>query len=162
MSRRIASANGPSSSPSKAEVAGFDVVRRTSLTAADAWRRVTDWDRHGDHVPFTRITASRETAAGQVSFVARTAVGPVGFDDVMAVTFSRPPTDTEPGIARIVKQGRVVLGWAVLTVTPTGSGSEVRWHEEARLRGTRGPVVALVDRIAARGFGRLLDGLLSD
>jgi hypothetical protein len=78
----------------------------------------------------------------------------------MAVTHSRPPSGTEPGVVRIVKQGRVVLGWAVLTVTPIESGSIVRWHEEARLRWTRGPVVAIVDRVVAVGFGRLLDRLL--
>jgi hypothetical protein len=143
-------------------VPGFDVVRRTPLDAAEAWRRVTDWERHGEFVPLTRMNVLRDPATGQVSFVARTAVGPLGFDDVMAVTYSRPPSATEPGVVRIVKQGRVVLGWAVLTVTPVDSGSEVRWHEEARLRWTRGPVVTLVDRAVARGFGRLLDGLLAE
>jgi hypothetical protein len=148
--------------PDSAEVAGFDVVRHTPLSAAEAWRRVTAWERHGELVPLTRITVNTAPATGQVSFVARTAIGPLGFDDVMAVTYSRAPTDSKPGLVRIVKQGRVVLGWAVLTVTPTDSGSEVRWHEEARLRGTRGPIVAVVDRVVARGFGRLLDGLLAD
>ena len=100
----------------------------------EAWRRVTDWERHGEFVPLTRMRVDRDPATGQLSFVARTSVGPLGFDDVMAVTYSQPPTETEPGVVRIVKQGKVVLGWAVLTVTPAGSGSEVRWHEEARLR----------------------------
>ena len=94
--------------------------------------------------------------------VARTAIGPIGFDDVMTVTYSRPPSDSRPGVARIVKQGKVVLGWAVVTVTPLESGSEVSWHEEARLRWTRWPVVGLVDRVAAHRFGRLVDGLLDD
>jgi hypothetical protein len=143
-------------------VPGFDVVRATPLAADEAWRRVTDWERHGEFVPLTRMRVDHDPSTGRVTFVARTAVGPVGFDDVMAVTYSRPPSDTEPGIVRIVKQGKVVLGWAVLTVTPRGSGSEVRWHEEARLRWTAGPVVALVDRAVARGFGRLLDGLLAE
>lgn len=140
---------------------GFDVVRQTTLSAEEAWRRVTDWDRHGDFVPFTRITVDRDPSTGHVSFVARTGVGKLAFDDVMAVTHSRPPTSTAPGVVRIVKRGRVVLGWAVLTVTPLESGSEVRWHEEARLRWSSGPVVAVVDRVVARGFGRLLDGLLA-
>jgi hypothetical protein len=142
-------------------VAGFDVVRRTSLDAHEAWRRVTDWERHGEFVPLTRMRVDQDPTTGQVTFVARTGIGPVGFDDVMAVTHSEPPSDTEPGVVRIVKQGNVVLGWAVLTITPTDSGSEVRWHEEARLRWTRGPIVAVVDRVVARGFGRLLDGLLA-
>lgn len=160
MWRPIASVRGQPSSPSGREVAGFDVVRRTPLSAADAWARVTDWKRHGDHVPFTTVTVDRAAPAGHELFVARTGIGPLAFDDPMLVTYSRPPSPAGPGIARLVKQGRVVLGWAVLTVTPTESGSEVRWHEEARLRGTRGPAERLVNRVVAGGFGRLLDGLL--
>lgn len=144
-----------------ADVAGFDVVRQTSLSASEAWERVTDWERHGEYVPLTRVTVTRDPATGHVSFMARTGFGPIAFDDVMAVTYSHPPTGSDAGVARIVKRGRVVLGWAVLTVSPTESGCEVRWHEEARLRWTRGPVAALVNRVVAGGFGRLLDGLLS-
>jgi hypothetical protein len=142
-------------------VPGFDVVRTTSLDASQAWARVTDWRRHQEFVPFTTVTVASDPRTGRESFVARTAVGPVGFDDPMLVTYAHPPTDAAPGVARIVKRGRVVVGWAVLTVTPTAAGSEVRWHEEARLRGTTGPVVALVDKVVAGGFGRILDGLLS-
>jgi len=141
-------------------VQGFEVVRRSPLSAAEAWRRVTDWERHADFVPLTRITVKQDPTSGHETFTARTGVGPLAFDDIMAVTYRRPPTETNPGVLRIVKQGRVVLGWAVLTVTPTGSGSEVRWHEVARLRGTRGPLVAIVDKVVAGGFGRLLEGLL--
>ncbi|MDX6309706.1 MAG: hypothetical protein QOI06_2752 [Nocardioidaceae bacterium] len=160
MWRRTASARGQRSSPSGREVAGFDVVRHTPLSAAEAWARVTDWERHGDHVPFTTVTLDPAAPAGHELFVARTGVGPLAFDDPMLVAYSRPPSPQGPGIARLVKQGRVVMGWAVLTVTPTRSGSEVRWHEEARLRGTRGPVERLVNVVVAVGFGRLLDGLL--
>jgi hypothetical protein len=141
-------------------VVGFEVVRRTPLSAVEAWRRVTDWERHGDFAPLTRVAVEPDEGNGRVTFVARTALGPVGFDDVMVVTYCRPPSGTEPGVARIVKQGKVVLGWAVLTVSPVDSGSEVRWHEEARLRWTRGPLVAVINRAVALGFGRMLDGLL--
>ncbi len=141
-------------------MAGFEVVRETSLTASEAWDRVTDWKRHEDYAPLTTVTVHGAPGTPGESFVARTAIGPLGFDDAMDVTFRRPPTATEPGVARLVKRGRAVLGWAVLTVTPTGSGSEVRWHEEARLRFTRGPIVFVANRILAVAFGRLIDGLL--
>jgi hypothetical protein len=140
---------------------GFDVVCTTALSAPQAWKRVTDWRRHQDFVPFTKITVSRDPVTGSESFVARTAVGPLGFDDPMTVTYARAPTLSDPGVARIVKRGPFVVGWAVLTVTPSPIGSEVHWHEQARLRGTRGPVVALVDKVVAGGFGRILDGLLA-
>ncbi len=143
-------------------MAGFDVVRRSRLSPAEAWDRVTDWQRHEEFVPLTRIKVDVDAASGRESFVARTGIGRLGFDDAMLVTYSRPPTSTDPGFARIVKQGRAVLGWAVLTVTPTETGCEVRWHEEARMRGTWGPIEALVNQAVKGGFSRLLDGLLGD
>lgn len=163
MWRRTASASAPSNSRSGPDMAtGFDVVRRTGLDADEAWRRVTDWSRHEEFVPLTKITVRRDNESGHESFTARTGRWPLSFDDVMAVTFSQPPTATEPGVARIVKQGRLVLGWAVLTVTPLPDGSEVRWHEEARLKGTGGPIVWVVNRVVSTGFARLLKGLLAD
>src|SRR6478609_8798982 len=84
-----ASASGPSTSRDRREVAGFDVVRHTELDAQEAWRRVTDWERHGQLVPLTTMRVDADPATDEVTLVARTAVGPVGFDDVMAVTFSR-------------------------------------------------------------------------
>lgn len=141
-------------------MAGFEVVRPTPLSPQEAWERVTDWKRHGDHAPLTTVTVYGAAGSPDESFVARTAIGPVGFDDPMAVTYRRPPTATEPGVARLVKTGRVVVGWAVLTITPSGSGSEVRWHEEARLRFTRGPIVTVANLVLKVAFGRLLSALL--
>ena len=39
------------------------------------------------------------------TFVARTALGPLHFDDPMEVTQWRPPTDDEPGVCTIAKRG---------------------------------------------------------
>ncbi len=142
-------------------MAGFEVVRETSLSAQEAWGRVTDWKRHGEHAPLTTVTVHGAPGSPDESFVARTGIGPIGFDDPMAVTYRRAPSATEPGVVRLVKQGRTVLGWAVVTVSPTASGSEVRWHEEARLRFTRGPIVFIANKVLAVAFGRLLDALLN-
>jgi hypothetical protein len=147
-------------------VAEFEVVRHTSLTAPQAWERVTDWGRHGDFVPFTKVRVVTVDDEHE-QMIARTGIGPIGFDDPMLVTYSVPPTETSPGIARLVKTGRVVLGWAVVTVTPQSTtengrgGSVVRWREEARLHGTGGPVAAAIASIARLGFAHLIDGLLS-
>ena len=141
-------------------MAGFDVVRHTELDAQEAWRRVTDWERHGQLVPLTVMRVDDDPATDEVTLVARTAVGPMGFDDVMAVTFSRPPSDTQPGVVRLVKRGRVVPGWAVLTVTAVDGGSEVRWHEEARVRGSIAPTTAVINLVVKGGFRRLLASLL--
>jgi hypothetical protein len=143
-------------------VAGFDVVLRTDLDATEAWRRVTDWERHGDFAPLTRVSVDVDEATGCPRFVARTSLGPVGFDAPMLVTHFQPPTAESPGVTRIVKQGRVVLGWAVLTVTAVDGGSEVRWHEEARVRGSIAPTTAVVNLVVKGGFRRLLSSLLAE
>lgn len=116
-------------------------------------------------MPLTSVRLEEPTDGGRERFVARTHLGPLSFDDVMEVTHSTPPggdaLGAEPGVARIVKHGRVVLGWAVLTVTPNAGGCAISWHEEARLRGTPWLASLLIDRVVAAGFGRLVDGLLA-
>ncbi|RSS83117.1 SRPBCC family protein [Streptomyces sp. WAC06614] len=140
----------------------FRIVRRTAAPATDAWLRLTDWERHGAQVPLTRtvIDTAGPTRAGTV-FTARSGVGRVTVDDPMEVTLWRPPEEDRPGLVRLEKRGRVVLGWAEIEVRPRpAGGAEVHWREDLRLRGLPrflDPVVAAVGR---RVFGRALDRLL--
>jgi hypothetical protein len=129
---------------------------------------LTDWRRHGDFIPFTQVLVTGNGDAGRVNdghgpggtFVARTTLGPFHFDDPMEVTYWQPPGDG-PGVCRLVKTGRVVTGWAVLTVTPTTTGCTVCWREDAAVRFT-GPLLSWPTKIAAtRVFGRLVDRLLA-
>ena len=94
--------------------------------------------------------------------MARTAVGPVGFDDVMEVVAWRPPSpDGGEGFCRIEKRGRTIRGWAELVVTPQPTGSVLLWREVAEV--TRlGRIGNAPGRIAGRLlFGRLIDALLA-
>ncbi|MEV1024771.1 SRPBCC family protein [Streptomyces sp. NPDC050264] len=134
------------------------IVRETPLSAAEAWRRLTDWERHGDLVPLTRITVTTPppTAAG-TAFVAHTGVGRrFGFDDPMEVVAWQPPRR-----CRLVKRGRLVTGWAEVEVRPLGAGgARVEWREELRVRGVPAfadPVLAVAGRWM---FGRVVNGLL--
>ncbi|MCD0484484.1 SRPBCC family protein [Streptacidiphilus sp. ASG 303] len=142
-------------------MAPFRIERLTALPPDEAWRRLTDWERHAAHVPMTRITVTTPppNRAG-TAFTARTAVGGVGFDDPMEVVAWEPPAAGRPGRCRLEKRGRTVTGWAEIEVAPHGAGSRVVWTEEARVRG----VPALFDapsRWAGRLlFGRAVDGLL--
>jgi hypothetical protein len=67
-----------------------------------------------------------------------------------------------PRFCRIEKRGRVMLGWAELSVTAAGTGSIVTWREEAVP--ARQPRFArpLADAAGRRLFTRVLRGLLSD
>ncbi len=143
-------------------MAQFEIVRHTGLSASQAWERLTDWERHGEHIPLTSIEMRGviRSAVGE-AFTARTAVGPLRFDDPMTVTYWQPPEGERPGLCRVVKEGRVVTGWAVLTVMPQGRvGSTISWREDAGFRAVGG-LLNWPTRIGGRlVFGRVIDRLL--
>ncbi|MFJ4620366.1 SRPBCC family protein [Streptomyces sp. NPDC088812] len=140
----------------------FQFERTAPLPLEEAWRRLTEWPRHGDVVPLTRVTVVTPgpTRVGTV-FVARSGVGPFAVDDRMEVTVWCPPAEGEPGLCRLEKRGRVVRGWAEIEVRPgPGGRTRVIWREELRLR----PLPSLCDpllRTAGRAvFGRAANRLL--
>ncbi|MHC5905542.1 SRPBCC family protein [Streptomyces sp. S6] len=140
----------------------FELVRTVPLPPEEAWYRLTEWHRHGDVVPVTRVTVRTPAPTGEGTvLVARTGLGPLSFDDRMEVTVWQPPSEAEPGLCRLEKQGRVVLGWAEIEVRPgPGGRARVVWREELRMRflpGFLDPVV----RVGARWvFGRAINRLL--
>ncbi|MFE6505217.1 SRPBCC family protein [Kitasatospora sp. NPDC057738] len=142
-------------------MARFVLIRRTPLPPAECWERLTAWSRHGDRVPFTRVSVVRGTgrAAGDV-VLARTALGPLRFDDPMELTGLVTPGPGRDGRCLLVKRGRPVRGWAELRVRAVGGGSAAVWTEELTVAG----VPRLLDPVLARTgrlvFGRVLDDLL--
>lgn len=140
----------------------FSLERTVPLPLDEAWRRLTDWPRHGDVVPLTRITVvtSAPTREG-TRFVARSGIGPVGFDDPMDVTLWRPPADGEPGLCRLEKRGRVMLGWAEIEVRPgPGGRARVVWREELSVRFLPRVFDGVVAVTARTVFGRAANRLL--
>ncbi|AZM56258.1 Immediate-early protein 2 [Streptomyces sp. WAC 01529] len=139
----------------------FRFARRTSLPAAEAWRRVTTWERHGEAVPLTRVTVRTPppTRVGTV-FVARSALGPLGFDDPMEVVDWRPPQGASPGRCRLEKRGSFVTGWAEFEVRPSSAGgSTVLWQEELAVRWLPRLFDGVLAFAARRMFGRVVDRL---
>jgi hypothetical protein len=140
----------------------FEISARTSLGTEEAWGRLVDWPRHADLVPLTsiRLLTAQPSGVGTV-IVARTGVGPVGFDDPMEVTEWSPPADGEAGFCRLDKRGSVVTGWAELTVTPEpGGGSTAIWREDIhvwKLPGLFDRPTAMSSRLL---FGRALRHLV--
>ncbi|EFQ84055.1 hypothetical protein HMPREF0063_10771 [Aeromicrobium marinum DSM 15272] len=125
----------------------IEVVREVPLSVDEAWGRLTDWSRHGDHAPLTSIELT------PTGFNARTGLGRLGFDDPMDVVQWAPPHH-----CRIEKRGRVVLGWAEITVEEIASGSRVRWVEEIHVRG----VPRFARRIEAAAGRRLFSGVIDE
>lgn len=128
----------------------IEIVREVDLKPDEAWRRVTDWPAHGQFVPLTKVTL---TSTG---FLARTGIGPLGFDDPMDVV-----TWEQPSLCRLEKRGRMVKGWAELTIEPHNSGSRVTWREEIRVWGVPRLFDGLTRLASARLFSRVVDGLLA-
>ncbi|MGW0993926.1 SRPBCC family protein [Streptomyces sp. NPDC002520] len=140
----------------------FTLERTAPLTLDEAWRRLTDWPRHGDVVPLTRITVLTPGPTGTgTRFTARTGIGPLGFEDPMEVTVWLPPRDDEPGLCRLEKRGRVVLGWAEIEVRPgPGGRSRVVWREDLRVRFLPRFLDGVVEGAARSLFGRAVNRLL--
>ncbi|MEU8945910.1 SRPBCC family protein [Streptomyces sp. NPDC048489] len=142
----------------------FLLERVSPASADDTWRRLTEWPRHAEVVPLTRVevVTAPPTRAGTV-FVARSGVGPVAFDDPMEVVDWQPPRGAAAGRCRLVKRGTFVTGWAEIEVRPAaGGGSRVLWREDLRVRWLPG----ICDRpLAWAGrwmFGRAVDALLRE
>jgi carbon monoxide dehydrogenase subunit G len=141
-------------------VGAFTVRREVAAPAEVVWARLVDWPAHGRWVPLTtvRVTSAGPAGVG-MTFVGRTGVGPVGFDDPMTVTRWQPPADGREGRCTVRKTGRVVLGGADVTVRPlTPTRCTVEWTETADVVGLRrlplaGRVTAWVGALA---FGRVL------
>ncbi|GGW63839.1 hypothetical protein GCM10010503_46190 [Streptomyces lucensis JCM 4490] len=140
----------------------FSFTRTAPLALGEAWRRLTEWPRHAGAVPLTRIEVLTPGPTRQgTRFVARSGVGPLVFDDIMEVTVWRPPADGEPGLCRLEKRGRVVLGWAEIEVRPgPGGASRVVWREELRVRFLPRVFDGVLERTARAMFGRAADRLL--
>ncbi|MGW9070211.1 SRPBCC family protein [Streptomyces yangpuensis] len=138
------------------------IIHRTSAPAAEAWSRLTDWERHGAQVPLTRtiIETAPPTRVGTI-FTARTGVGRITFDDRMEVVVWRPPAADSPGLVRLEKRGRPVTGWAEIEIRPLPTGgAEIHWREDLRLRGLPRALDPLVAKAAHLVFTRALTRLL--
>ncbi|MCW2749046.1 MAG: Immediate-early protein 2 [Aeromicrobium sp.] len=129
----------------------IEIIREVGLTPDVAWRRLTDWQAHGPYVPLTSITLTPD------GFDAFTGIGRVGFHDPMDVVERH-----EPSYCRLEKRGRVVKGWAELSVDPLGGGSRVTWREAVRVTGAPRAFDGLTRFASTRLFSRVIDGLLAE
>jgi hypothetical protein len=137
----------------------FTVSRRTPLAPELAFAALTDLAEHTRHVPLTDLEVPDAGLALGTEVVAWTRLGPLAAADRMLVTA------LEPGRRlRLVKTGRLLRGWADITVDPdphAPGGSLVQWSEELWLPGLRRLTRPAGDRLGPVLFSRVVDGLLA-
>ncbi|MFX4287949.1 hypothetical protein ACOKS4_14935 [Janibacter sp. G349] len=138
----------------------------TEKSPEETWRRLWDLDRHTAVIPLTTVTPhppATRLGAG-VGFTGRTALGSLGFDDVMRVVEWSPPSDPASGRAVVDKVGRVVGGRIEVTVASLRHGSRVTWRQTVRLPWLPRPlrwIEALAARVMAPGYRRAIRTLLA-
>ena len=141
----------------------FSVRIATVLSPEQSWSRVLDLRSHSAVIPLTTLTGDAMTAdrlAPGSRFVARTGLGPVGFDDVMVVDEIAAPTDGSGSRTLIHKEGRMVRGRIELRVSPTSTGSIVAWDQEIAIAGLPHALDPVVARVAKAAYGQTLRALL--
>jgi hypothetical protein len=147
-------------------VARFTATVEVAAPAARVWQALVDWPAHGRWVPLTRVTVLTPSGAGVgARFVGRTGIGPLAFDDPMQVTEWVPPSGSDPGRCRVVKQGRVVRGAAWFTVVPLGTARcRVAWTEDVEITPARltRPLRRLVEPAGRRAFTATLRQLAAE
>jgi len=129
-------------------VDAIEIEREVPFSQQETFSRITDWQRHADVLPLLTV---RLTETG---FVARTGIGRLAFDDPMDVVEWDPPR-----FCRLEKRGRVIRGWAEISVWPTASGSKVLWREVAHLTGVPRVFARLEKATGTALFRRLLNEL---
>jgi len=138
-------------------------VRRTVATQLDpVWETLTDYGSYGRWIPLTRMRVDPGPVRLGWGFGGFTGLGPVGFLDSMIVVRWEAPAEGRARFA-VRKTGRVLAGWADVSLTSTtAGGTDVVWREEILPRPEAlGRLIAPVtDGLTARLFGRTLDAML--
>ena len=138
--------------------AGFIIELVCDAPPDDVLRRVLDLRAHSRVIPLTRVTpevAADQLAVGTV-FVARTSVGPVGFDDPMRVD----QLSFRPATATIVKLGKVIRGAVCIRVDPTTGGSRMHWDQSVDLPWLPQALQPAAARVLRGGYRRIIRRLI--
>ncbi len=141
------------------------VVRRSVDAPTDAvWATLTDFADYGRWIPLTTMAVDAPPVRVGWGFAGRTGLGPVGFVDSMLLTRWQPPGLDGGGRFSIRKTGRLLAGWADITLEANGDRhADVVWREEIVVRpevlGRR--IAPLVDPVVADLFGGVVDRMLA-
>lgn len=89
------------------------------------WQALADWEGHSAWIPATRVRIMSGDGGLGTTFVARTGIGPLGFDDHMTVI----EFDAATTHAVVKKTGPLLLGSAGFRVEDRNGSSYLHWFE---------------------------------
>jgi len=146
---------------------GTFTIRRTVRAAPQrVWQVVTDWDGYARWMPMTTMRRDPGPSGVGWSFAGLSGVGPLRLADSMVITHWAPPAADGSGELRVRKTGRVLAGWAVVTVraAPGDGRTRLEWVEDISLRpAPLGRLLApVVDRVNRAMFGRAVDRMVAE
>ncbi|MBB1510416.1 hypothetical protein [Tessaracoccus sp. MC1756] len=140
----------------------FTVTLHADCPPPEALSRVLDLRAHSRVIPFTTLTPAPSFAELEpgARFVARTAIGPFGFDDPMVVEH----LDAGPGrcSARLRKQGRAIRGLIRVECLPDDGGATVIWRQAVHLPWWPRRLHWLAVPVLRAGYRRVLRRLLAE
>ena len=128
-------------------------------SAERTWQALIDWRGHATWIPQTTVRILDGDGGVATTFIARSGIGPLAFDDTMKVTLLDPVTRT----AMVRKTGPLLTGTAGFTVSDAGSGCRIHWQEDVHVPHVPpflAPALAIggrvMFRVAIRGLARRL------
>jgi carbon monoxide dehydrogenase subunit G len=144
----------------------FAIERVVAVPTQQVWAVITDWAGHARWIPLTTMRVDQGPTAVGFSFTGLTGIGRLRFADVMRITVWSPPSEAGPGEFRLVKVGRLLAGWAEVSVQPLQDGEQTRlvWRENIVIRPTfLGRLLApLADRINKAMFTRVIADMAAE
>lgn len=144
----------------------FEIERVVSVPPQQVWDVVTDWAGHARWIPLTTMRLDQGPTRVGFSFAGLTGIGRLRFADEMRITHWAPPAESAPGEFRLVKVGRLLAGWAEVSVQPVQGGGQTRllWREHIVIRPVLfGRLLApLADRISKVLFSRVIDEMAAE
>lgn len=144
----------------------FAIERTVAVPPRQVWAVITDWAGYARWMPLTTMRLDQGPTRVGWSFAGLTGVGPFRFSDAMRITDWAPPSDAGPGAFRLVKVGRLLAGWAEVSVLPVAGGEQTQllWRENIVIRPVPlGRLLApLTDRVNKALFAKVVDDMAAE
>ena len=146
-------------------MATFTIERVVVAPPQKVWEIITDWAGYARWMPLTTMRLDPGPTGVGWSFAGLSGIGRLRFCDAMRITGWAPPADAGPGAFRLVKVGRLLAGWAEVSVLPVaGEQTKLVWRENIVIR----PIflgrllVPLTDRINRALFATVVDAMVAE